>query len=61
MTQYVGNHGEVFTLASIGSYPQLGTLGDVRHMSSLTLFDTVKSAARILAAHQMWQSSFPRR
>ncbi|TAM75228.1 hypothetical protein EPN44_09220 [bacterium] len=61
MTQYVGNHGETFTLASIGSYPQLGTLGDVRQMASLTLFDTVKSAARILAAHEMWRSPFSRR
>lgn len=25
ITQYVGNHGETFTLVSIGNYPQLGT------------------------------------
>lgn len=25
ITQYVGNHGETFTLVSVGSYPQLGT------------------------------------
>lgn len=42
ITQYVGNHGETFTLSSVGTY-QLGTLGNVRRMNSLTLFDSVKS------------------
>ncbi len=54
ITQYVGNHGEVFTLISVGSYPQLG-LQSVRRMDTLTTLDTVASAARVLLQHQLWQ------
>jgi hypothetical protein len=59
ITQYVGNHGEVFTLVSVGSYPQLGTQS-VRRMDTLTSLDTVASAARILLRQQMWQSPLKR-
>lgn len=47
VTQYIGNHGETFTLTSVGTY-QLGTLGDVRRMTHLTVFDSVKSLWHIL-------------
>ena len=50
VTQYIGNNGETFTLSSVGSYPQLGTLGDVKTLSNSTLFDTMASAVRILVA-----------
>jgi hypothetical protein len=53
ITQYVGNHGETLTLASVGSYPQLGSQS-VRNMSTLTLFDNMKSLARILATGEKW-------
>ncbi len=58
ITQYVGNHGESFTLISVGSYPQLGTLGNVRQMQSLSVMDAVSNAARILLHHQKWDSLF---
>ncbi len=56
LTQFVGNHGETFTLSSVGTY-QLGTLGDVRRMTSLTLFDTVKSVFHVVALGQRWHSA----
>ena len=46
ITQYTGNNHEVITLVSVGTY-QLGTQS-TRRMESLTLFDTLKSAAHIL-------------
>ncbi|HEX3467301.1 MAG TPA: hypothetical protein VHT05_04415 [Candidatus Elarobacter sp.] len=54
ITQYVGNHGEVFTLVSVGSYPQLGAQS-TRRMNTLTMFDTVASAAHILLTHSLWR------
>jgi len=53
ITQYVGNHGETLTLASIGSYPQLGTQS-VRRMTTLTLFDDAQSLLRILSRGERW-------
>ncbi len=49
VTQYVGNHGETFTLTSIGTY-QLGTIGDVTRMRSLTLFDSLKSLWHVVTS-----------
>jgi len=49
ITQYVGNHGETFTLSSVGTY-QLGTLGNVRRMNSLTLFDSLKSLWHVVTS-----------
>lgn len=57
ITQYTGNTGEVITLVSVGSYA-LGTQSTVR-MDSLTVLDTVKSAARVLLNHQRWQPFKP--
>ena len=54
ITQYTGNNHEVITLVSVGSYPQLGTQS-TRRLDSLTVFDTVTSAAHILAGHTKWQ------
>jgi hypothetical protein len=51
ITQYTGNHGETFTLTSIGTY-QLGTLADVRKMTSLTLLDSLKSLWHIVSTKQ---------
>lgn len=48
VTQYIGNNGETFTLSSVGSYPQLGILGDVTALSKSTVFDTISSIVRIL-------------
>jgi hypothetical protein len=59
ITQYTGNHGEVLTLSSVGSYPQLGTQS-TRRMNTLTAFDTLASAARVLATHAKWSPSWPR-
>ena len=53
ITQYTGNNHEVITLVSVGTY-QLGTQSG-RRMDSLTIFDTLSSAAHILANHQKWQ------
>lgn len=53
ITQYTGNNHEVITLVSVGTY-QLGTQS-TRHMESLTLLDTLKSAASILTSQQKWQ------
>jgi hypothetical protein len=53
ITQYVGNHGETLTLASVGSYPQLGTQS-VRRMTTLTLFDDAQSLLRILSTRERW-------
>ncbi len=55
ITQYIGNHGETLTLASVGSYPQLGTQ-NTRRLTTLTLLDSLESAARILATHQKWSA-----
>jgi hypothetical protein len=49
-----GNNHEVITLVSVGTY-QLGTQSGGRRMDSLTIFDTLASAARILANHEKWQ------
>lgn len=57
VTHYVGNHGETFTLTSIGSYPGLGTLSTARGMQSLTLWDTAKSLTNILITHEKWHSA----
>jgi hypothetical protein len=57
ITQYIGNHGETLTLASVGNYPQLGTQS-TRRMSTLSVLDTVESLGRILATRQKW-SPFP--
>jgi hypothetical protein len=54
ITQYLGNHGEVVTLSSVGSYPQLG-VQSTRRMDTLTLLDTVRSAARVIMSHEKWQ------
>jgi hypothetical protein len=54
ITQYLGNHGEVITLSSVGSYPQLG-VQSTRRMDTLTLLDTVRSAARVIMSHEKWQ------
>jgi hypothetical protein len=53
ITQYTGNNHEVLTLVSVGTY-QLGTQSS-RRMETLTLFDTLSSAAHVLATHQKWQ------
>jgi hypothetical protein len=53
ITQYVGNHGETLTLASVGTY-QLGTQS-VRRMDTLTAMDTIKSAARVLMSQTLWR------
>ena len=53
ITQYTGNNREVITLVSVASY-QLGTQS-TRRMDALTIFDTIASAARILANHEKWQ------
>lgn len=53
ITQYVGNHGEVLTLASVGTY-QLGTQS-TRRMDTLTTLDTLRSAASVLMSHQLWR------
>ncbi len=58
LTQFVGNQGETFTLISVGSYPQLGTLGIVRQTKSLTVMDAISSAARVLLEHRKWHSIF---
>jgi len=55
ITQYVGNHGETFTLTSVATY-QLGTLGNVREMASLTLLDSLKSLWRLAASGKHWHS-----
>ena len=53
ITQYVGNHGEVITLASVGTY-QLGTQS-ARRMDTLTTLDTIKSAARVMMSQTLWR------
>ena len=53
ITQYTGNNHEVITLVSVGSYA-LGTQS-TRRLESLTLFDTVTSAAHVLTSHTKWQ------
>ena len=55
ITQYLGNHGEVITLVSVGSYPQVG-VQSTRRMDTLTVFDTLKSAARILTSGARWDA-----
>ncbi len=57
ITDYVGNHGEHLTLASVGTYTSLGTQS-ARRMSSLTILDGVQSLARIIATGARW-SPFP--
>lgn len=52
LTQYVGNNGETFTLTSIGSYPTLGTLGDVKTLSQSSVLDTIKSVVHIVIQGQ---------
>lgn len=59
ITDYVGNHGEHLTLASVGTYSSLGTQS-ARRMSSLTVLDGVQSLARVIATHARW-SPFPGR
>jgi hypothetical protein len=53
ITQYTGNNHEVLTLVSVATY-SLGTQSS-RRMDTLTIFDTISSAARILANHAKWQ------
>ncbi len=53
ITQYVGNNGETLTLASVGSYPNEG-LQSVRRMDNLTILDSVRSLATIIAHHLKW-------
>ncbi len=55
ITQYVGNHGETFTLSSVGTY-NLGTLGDVRQMRRLTVFDTLRSLTRVVVTGARWHN-----
>jgi hypothetical protein len=57
ITDYVGNHGEHLTLASVGTYSSLGTQS-ARRMSSLTILDGVQSLARVIATGARW-SPFP--
>jgi len=52
ITHFLGNNGESFTLTSIGSYPSLGTLGDIRTIQSLTVFDNVRSMLKIMVQGQ---------
>ena len=54
ITQYVGNHGETFTVASVGSYPALGTQMTTK-MASLTLMDDVRSLAKVIASGARWR------
>ncbi|HEY0613525.1 MAG TPA: hypothetical protein VGC96_02745 [Candidatus Elarobacter sp.] len=56
ITDYVGNHGEHLTLASVGSYPQLGTLSK-RRLDTLTVLDSARSLARIIASGARWSPS----
>jgi len=53
ITQYVGNNGETLTLVSVGSYPNEG-LQSVRRMDNLTILDSVRSLATIIARHLKW-------
>jgi len=53
ITDYVGNHGEHLTLASVGTYSSLGSQS-ARRMSSLTVLDGIQSLARVIATHARW-------
>jgi len=57
ITNYVGNHGEVFTLASVGTYTSMGEQSRQR-MGSLSLMDDLKSVARLLIHPVKW-TPFP--
>lgn|GEM_PF-3588194 len=56
ITNYVGNHGETFTLVTVGTYA-LGTQS-VHHLGSLSLIDDLKSAAHLLVHPVKW-TPFP--
>ncbi|GAC1310261.1 MAG: hypothetical protein NVSMB21_17900 [Vulcanimicrobiaceae bacterium] len=60
LTQYVGNHGETFTLSSIGSYPGTGTLSVGRSLAGLSVVDTIKSIVHIVLGQGVWKSPLHR-